>query len=58
MAKRKKKKLPDPIEADFKRSTYQPSKAEQMEEQDMPELTVEQVRSMFMRPFKPKKASD
>lgn len=38
----------------LKPSTYQPSKAEQEEEQDMLEWSLDKIRDTFMRPFRAK----
>lgn len=43
-----------PTDIELKPSTYQPTKAEQEEEQDMPEWSLEKVRAAFMRPFRVK----
>lgn len=43
-----------PTEVEMKPSTYQPSKAEQEEEQDMPGWSLEKVKATFFKPFRVK----
>ena len=43
-----------PTEIELKPSTYQPTKAEKEETQDMPGWSLEKVRGTFMRPFRVK----
>ena len=49
-----KKQLQTPIELELKSSQYQPSKAEKEVEIDMPGMAEDELREVFMRPFKVK----
>ncbi len=51
------KKIPEPIELEIKSSQYQPSKAEKEVEIDMPGMNEEELRVVFMRPFKVREES-
>lgn len=44
--------LPDPVDLPMPPAGYQPSKAEQEEEIDMPGMTDQQLRETFFRPFR------
>ena len=50
--KRRNRKVPDPVPLELPPEGYQPSKAEQEEETDMPKMTRAQVRRTFLRPFR------
>ena len=50
MAKTTRRKLPEARTITLPEQTYQPSKAEQEEEHDMPGVTMETARSAFFRP--------
>ncbi|MDE0694552.1 MAG: hypothetical protein OXH76_01805 [Boseongicola sp.] len=43
--------LQDPVEVTLKPASYQPSKADMEEEFDMPEISLDEIRSAFFRPF-------
>ncbi len=43
--------LKEPVNIQAKDHTYQPSKAEQEEEVDLPEWSLDRVRETFMSPF-------
>ena len=49
---RAKHHVPEPRVISMPKRGYQPSKAEQEEEINMPRLTEEQLRETFFRPFK------
>lgn len=44
--------LPDPVDLPMPPKGYQPSKAEQEEEIDMPGMSDDQLRETFFRPFR------
>ena len=48
---RKKADLKEPVDIQVEDHTYQPSKADQEEEIDMPGWSLDRVRETFMRPF-------
>lgn len=52
MTKHKKQPILEPKEAEIKKSTYQPSKAEYEEEYNMLGMNDQQIKSAFFRPFK------
>ena len=55
MTKQKKRKrvpIPDPVDLPMPPRGYQPSKAEQEEEIDMPGMSEKQLREAFFRPFR------
>ena len=54
MKAEKETPLEEPTAITLKPSTYQPNKAEQEETQDMPEWSLEKVKSVFFRPFRVK----
>ena len=43
-----------PTDVELKPSTYQPTKAEQEETQDMPGWSLKQVKATFFKPFRVK----
>jgi len=43
--------LPEPAELVLKPSSYQPSKAEMEEEFGMPGRSLDEIRTVFFRPF-------
>ena len=49
---RERQKLPKERSIALPKRTYQPSKAEQEKEYDMPGASLETVRSAFFRPIK------
>lgn len=50
--KAKRAAIPSATEIDVAPTGYQPSKAQLEEEVTMPNLSLEQVRAAFMRPFR------
>ncbi|MCY3628033.1 MAG: hypothetical protein OXG88_10390 [Gammaproteobacteria bacterium] len=48
----KKTEIPKPVSIELKSSQYQPKKAEKEIETDMPEMSDDQLRDTFFRPFK------
>lgn len=50
--KQEKQQLPEPVDMEIPDRQYQPSRAELREEMDMPGLSLERVRALFMRPFR------
>ena len=44
--------IPEPVDLLMPPKDYQPSKAEQEEEIDMPGMSDEQLRETFFRPFR------
>ncbi len=46
--------IEQPTDIMLQPSTYQPSKAEQEETQDMPNWSLEKIRAAFFRPFRAK----
>lgn len=50
-AKRRNRKVPDPVPLELRPEGYQPSKVEE-EAVDMPKMTKAQVRRTFLRPFR------
>lgn len=49
--KPRKRKLPEPRTITLPEQDYQPPKAEQEKEHDMPGASIKTVRSAFFRPF-------
>ena len=52
MTKRKRTRIPEPVEMKIPGRHYQPSVPEQKEETDMPRLSLKRARAAFMRPFR------
>lgn len=52
MKNKKRKKIPVPVDLEISDRQYQPSRAELREEMDVPGLSLERVRTPFMRPFR------
>ena len=49
--KTEKRKLPEPVDLDLPDREYQPSKAEQEEEYDMPGAKLKALATAFFRPI-------
>ena len=49
--KRDNMELPEPADLHIRSNKYQPTKAEQEEETDMPGMSLRQIRAAFMRPM-------
>ena len=52
MTKRAPQPIREPALLELPAPDYQPSKAELEEEFDMPDMTMEEVRQVFRRPFR------